>query len=269
MSDEPVRLTHPFEPELTIEVKGGVHLVTLDRPDTLNAVDTPMHRALAGVWPFLGADPSVRAIVVTGRGRAFSAGGNLDHIADLQRDRVLRQEDIEFARSIVVSLIDCRIPVIAAVNGPAVGLGCSIAVLADLVYMAESAYLADPHVAIGLTAGDGGAAVWPALASLVQAKEYLYTGDRIPAAEAVRIGLATRTFPDEELLPAALAMGERLAGLPTQALQSTKHAVNLHLRRSALDILDVALAAEFETFDSDEHRTRIAHLRDRMGKGDR
>jgi enoyl-CoA hydratase len=261
-----IEVDHPFKPELTIEIHNGVHLVTLDRPATLNAVDTPMHQALQGVWHFLGDDPSVRAIVVTGRGRAFSAGGNLDHIVDLQRDRVLRRQDIEQARSIIVSLVDCPVPVIAAVNGPAVGLGCSIAIMADIVYMAESAFLADPHVAIGLTAGDGGAAVWPVLASLVQAKEFLYTGDRISAAEAMRIGLATRTFPDDALLASAMAMGERLAARPRQALQSTKQAINMHLRRSALEILDYALSAEFQSFDTAEHQASTEAMRSRIGR---
>ena len=259
-------MEHPFAPQLTIERRGAVHLVTLDRPDALNAVDTPMHRALQGVWHFLGDDPEVRAIVVTGRGRAFSAGGDLDHIVDLQRDRALRRGDIEAARAIIVSLLECPVPVIAAVNGPAIGLGCSVAVMADIVYMAESAYLADPHVAIGLTAGDGGAAVWPVLTSLVHAKEYLYTGDRIPAADAVRIGLATRTFPDDALVPAALAMGERLAELPRQALETTKRAVNMHLRRAAVDVLDAALASEFDSFDTPEHQEKIERMRARIGR---
>jgi enoyl-CoA hydratase len=263
------RVEHPFAPELSIEVRGGVHLVTLDRPDALNAVDTPMHHALRGVWHFLGDDPAVRAIVVTGRGRAFSAGGDLDHIVDLQRDRALRRDDIEGARAIIVSLIDCPVPVIAAVNGPAIGLGCSVAVMADIVYMAESAYLADPHVAIGLTAGDGGAAVWPVLTSLVHAKEFLFTGDRIPAADAVRMGLATRTFPDDELLPAALAMGERLAALPRQALETTKRATNMHLRRSAVEVLDAALVSEFDSFDTPEHQARIERMRSRRHDGTR
>jgi len=259
------RVEHPFAPELSIEVRGGVHLVTLDRPDALNAVDTPMHHALRGVWHFLGDDPAVRAIVVTGRGRAFSAGGDLDHIVDLQRDRALRRDDIEGARAIIVSLIDCPVPVIAA----AIGLGCSVAVMADIVYMAESAYLADPHVAIGLTAGDGGAAVWPVLTSLVHAKEFLFTGDRIPAADAVRMGLATRTFPDDELLPAALAMGERLAALPRQALETTKRATNMHLRRSAVEVLDAALVSEFDSFDTPEHQARIERMRSRLDDGTR
>jgi enoyl-CoA hydratase len=266
MSQAHGEVEHPFKPELSIELRGDVHLVTLDRPASLNAVDTPMHRALGSVWHFLGDDPSVRAIVVTGRGRAFSAGGNLDHIVDIQRDRTLRRQDVDMARAIIVSMLDCPVPVIAAVNGPAVGLGCSLAIMADLVYMADSAFLADPHVSIGLTAGDGGAAVWPMLTSMVQAKEFLYTGDRISASEAVRIGLATRTFPDDTLLASALAMGERLAALPRQALETTKRAVNMHLRRSALEVLDFALSAEFQSFDTDEHQAKIEQMRAKVGR---
>jgi enoyl-CoA hydratase len=258
---------HPFRPVLDIEARGGIRIVRFDRPDYLNAVNSPLHRAMQGVWHYLGDDPDVRAIVITGSGRAFSAGGDLDHIGNVQRDRALRRGDIEEARGIITGLIDCPVPVVAAVNGPAVGLGCSVAIMADIVYMAESAFLADPHVAIGLTAGDGGAAVWPVLASLLHAKEYLYTGDRIPAAEAVRIGLATRVFPDDEVFPAALAMAERLAALPRQALETTKRAVNMHLRRGALEVLDAALASEYESFDTEDHHARIDQLRARLSGG--
>jgi enoyl-CoA hydratase len=101
----------------------------------------------------------------------------------------------------------------------------------------------------------------------VHAKEFLYTGDRIPASEAVRIGLATRTFPDDTLLSSALAMGDRLAVLPRQALETTKGAVNMHLRRAALEVLDFALAAEFHSFDTEEHQEKVSQLRSRMGRG--
>ena len=108
--------------------------------------------------------------------------------------------------------------------------------------------------------------MWPVLTSMVHAKEFLFTGDRIPPSEAVRIGLATRTFSDEMLLSSALAMGARLAELLRQALESTKRAVNMHLRRAALDVLDFALAAEFHSFDTEEHRAKVAQLRSRMGR---
>ena len=268
MAEETV-VKHPFGPEIAIEVCRGVHLVTLDRPASLNAIDGALHRALSKVWEFLSDDHDARSVVLTGRGRAFSAGGDLDHVVDIQNDRDMRRGDVEEARKIVATMIDCPLPIIAAVNGPAVGLGCNLALSADLVYMAESAYLADPHVRVGLTAGDGGAAIWPVLTSMVQAKEYLFTGDRIDAREAMRIGLATRTFPDDVLVESALAMGVRLASLPRQALESTKRACNMHMRRVVLDALDFALASEFQSFDTADHRGIIQRMRSELASGER
>ncbi|MHB1582877.1 MAG: enoyl-CoA hydratase/isomerase family protein [Acidimicrobiales bacterium] len=256
-------MEYPFEPELLVEQDGAVRIVTLHRPAVRNAVDPAMHTALAKVWGRLADDVDARAVVLRGSDGAFCAGGDLDLVARLQHDVPERRTQLREATEIVDGMVGCRLPVVAAVAGPAVGLGCSLAVLADVVYVAESAYLADPHVAIGLTAGDGGAAVWPVLASMVQAKEYLLTGDRIPAAEAVRLGLATRAVPDGELDETALAMARRLAALPAQAVQSTKQALNLHLERAVRGVLEYALAREYESFDDPEHRAAVARLRPR------
>lgn len=254
---------NPFEPELLLEEDGAVRVVTLHRPEVRNAVDPAMHTALARVWGLLAEDGDARAVVLRGSGGAFCAGGDLDLVTRLQEDVPERRTQLREAAEIVDGMIGCRLPVVAAVAGPAVGLGCSLALLADVVYLAESAYLADPHVAIGLTAGDGGAALWPVLASMVQAKEYLLTGERIPAAEAVRLGLATRTVPDDRLDEVALAMARRLAALPSQAVQSTKRALNLHLDRAVRGILEYALAREYESFDDPEHRAAVARARKR------
>ncbi len=252
-----------FLPELDVAEDGPVRIVTLRRPDSLNAIDSRLHRSLTEIWPVITADEGARAVVLTGAGSAFSAGGDLDTITVLHEDLVERKRQITDANDIVLGMIRCRVPVVAAVNGPAVGLGCSIALLADLVYLARSAYLADPHVRIGLVAGDGGAALWPVLTSMLRAKELLYTGDRVPAEEAVQLGLATRVLDDDELLPAAMAMGHRLAALPRQAVEATKRALNLHLVRAVSGVLDFALAAEHESFDTDEHRAIVARMRKR------
>src|SRR6202034_1415444 len=139
-----------------------------------------------------------RAVVITGAGRAFSAGGDMVMFQTIQRDSVARTHLIDEARQVFNEVIDFPLPLIAAVNGPAVGLGCTLAVLCDLVYMAESAYLADPHVGVGLTAGDGGAAFWPLTMSIVKAKELLFFGTRISASDAVDLGLAHRVTPNRE-----------------------------------------------------------------------
>lgn len=247
-------MPQPFEPDLTIETHGAVRLVAFNRPETLNAVTADLHRALARVWRHLADDDDARAVVLTGRGRAFSAGGDMVMFQRLQTGVDERRGLLDEAAMIVREMTGFPLPVVAAVNGAAVGLGCSVALLCDLVFMAESAYLCDPHVAVGLTAGDGGAPVWPLFMSLMRAKEFLLTGDRIPADQAVALGLANRVVPDDRLLEEAMAMAERLAGLPPQAVQSTKRALNLHLARAAAGVLEYALAAEYQSFDTEDHR---------------
>ena len=244
---------NPFAPALLIESRGAVRIVTINRPEAMNAVDEDVHHGLANVWRHLAADRGARAVVITGAGTAFSAGGDMVMFQRIQRDSVARSYLIDEARQVFNEVIDFPLPVIAAVNGPAVGLGCTLAVLCDLVYIADSAYLADPHVGVGLTAGDGGAPFWPLTMSIVKAKELLFFGTKISASDAVELGLANATRPDDELLDFAIAQAERLAKLPSQALQSTKHAVNLHIRRASTAVLDYALAAEHQSFDTAEH----------------
>ena len=151
-------------------------------------------------------------------------------------------------------------PVIAAVNGPAVGLGCSVVALSDVVYMAESAYLSDPHVPVGLVAADGGPVTWPLLTSLQLAKEYALTGDRIPAQRAAEIGLVNHVCPDDQVLDQALACAKRIAKLPKKAVQDTKRILNIHLERAVLATLDFALAAEDRSFGSPELRANLDKL---------
>ena len=151
----------------------------------------------------------------------------------------------------------CRVPVVAAVNGPAVGLGCSVIALSDIVYMAESAYLSDPHVTVGLVAADGGPIVWPLLTSLLLAKEFAFTGDRITAQRAAEIGLANHVCADAELLPAALAAAHKIAALPQQAVEMTKRVLNVHVERAVLATIDFAMAAESESFDTPDLRANV------------
>jgi enoyl-CoA hydratase len=152
---------------------------------------------------------------------------------------------------------------VAAVNGPAVGLGCNLAVCSDIVLMAESAFIADPHVGVGLTAADGGAPTWPLLIGMLRAKEYLLTSQRIPAAQAVEIGLANRMVPDGELMDQALALAEKLAAQPPQAVQSTKRALNMHIKRAVAGVLEYALAEEYSSFDTPEHQALVTRFRER------
>jgi enoyl-CoA hydratase/carnithine racemase len=248
---------------IRVDVDGPVRVVRLMRPEQLNAVNDELHLGLTRLFPQLSADPDARVAVITGEGRAFSAGGDFDLLDRMAADRSLRHAVIAEGRELVLNMIRCRIPVVAAVNGPAVGLGCSVIALSDVVYMAESAYLSDPHVTVGLVAADGGPLTWPLHTSLLLAKEYAFTGDRISAARAAEIGLANHVCPDGEVLPAALAAAQKIAGLPRQAVEATKRVLNLHAERAVLATIDFAMASETESFDTPELRSNIDRFLER------
>jgi len=244
--------------EIDIRGDGPLRIITLNRPDALNAVNDSLHAGLARLWPQLSDDRQVRAAVLTGSGRAFSAGGDFAYLAELGEDADLRAKTIAHGRDIVLGMARCRIPVVAAVNGPAVGLGCSLVALSDIVYIAEDAYLADPHVQVGLVAADGGPITWPLHISLMLAKEYALTGARISAEKAVELGLANHVAADP--LAEAIACAKRIMELPQQAVESTKRVLNVHLERAVLATLDCALTAENQSFQTEDFRSIITKL---------
>ncbi|MGK8488523.1 enoyl-CoA hydratase/isomerase family protein [Nocardia asiatica] len=248
---------------LTVTSDGPVRTVVIDRPDELNAVNADVHRALAQVWRQMAADREARAVVLTGAGRAFSAGGDLDWITSFLDDPVAREESIREGAEIIEEMLRFPLPVIAAVNGAATGLGASLAVLCDVVLMSDRAYLADPHVAVGLVAGDGGAAFWPLLTPILRTREYLYTGDRIDAATAVAVGLASRVVAADELRAEARELAVRLAAQPPEALRGTKRIVNMYLSQALGGPMQAGFAAEVVTMRSPEHRERLLALRQR------
>jgi enoyl-CoA hydratase len=244
--------------EIDVQADGPLRIVTLNRPEALNAVNEALHTGLSRLWPRLSDDPEVRAVVLTGRGKAFSAGGDFSYLRELNRDAALRARTIAHGRDLVLGMVRCRVPVVTAVNGAAVGLGCSLLALSDVVYLAEAAYLADPHVQVGLVAADGGPLTWPLHMSLLVAKELAMTGARIPAERALALGLANHIAADP--LGEALACAKRLAGLPQQALESTKRMLSLHLERAVLASLDFALSAEERSFQTADFQAIIERL---------
>lgn len=244
--------------EIDVRAEGPLRIITLNRPDALNAVNDDLHNGLARLWQRLSDDRSARAAVLTGSGRAFSAGGDFTYLAELAGDADLRAKTIADGREIVLGMARCRVPVVAAVNGPAVGLGCSLVALSDIVYIAADAYLADPHVQVGLVAADGGPLTWPLHISLLLAKEYALTGARISAARAVELGLANHIADDP--VAEAVACARRITELPQQAVESTKRVLNMHLERAVLATLDFALTAENQSFQTDDFRAIVTKL---------
>nr|WP_241834729.1 enoyl-CoA hydratase/isomerase family protein [Pseudofrankia asymbiotica] len=249
--------------EIQVRADGPIRIITLNRPDHLNAVNHELHLGLAKVWTLLSEDLEARAAVLTGAGRAFSAGGDFAYLERLRKDPDLQRLTIMHGRELVLGMARCRVPVVAAVNGPAAGLGCSLVALSDIVYLAEKAYLLDPHVQVGLVAADGGPLTWPLHTSLHWAKEYALTGAKIPAERALAMGLANHIVADP--FAEALECAKKIAGLPRQAVESTKRLLNIHLERAVSASLDYATNAEEQSFKTEDFAAIVQKLS--AGKG--
>ena len=230
----------------------GVVLATLDRPDRLNAVNAAMHGELARLTREADADPDVKVLVITGAGRAFCAGGDFGPQPAGGGGMTLEE-----GRQIVDHLLECSKPVISAVNGYAMGLGATVALLADVVYAARSATFADTHVVMGLGAGDGGQLIWPLLMGPNRAKYYLMTGDRLTATEAERLGLVNFVVDDGTVVDEALALAARLAAGPGLAISASKVAVNSYMRMLSSVVMPLSLSMEGRTIASDDHREAV------------
>ncbi len=223
----------------------GVLIATLNRPEKLNAVDGWMHRELARLPRDADADPEVKVMVITGAGRAFCAGGDFSGTRSGPEPGVLgTPQGTQEARQIVDHLLDFEKPVISAVNGYAMGLGATVALLADVVVAAESAVIADTHVRMGLGAGDGGQVIWPLLMGVNRAKYFLMTGDRLTAPEAERMGLVNFVVPDDEYLKRALEIADRLAAGPARAISASKVPINKYIKFVSNMVLPLSLQLE-------------------------
>ncbi|MCO1656239.1 enoyl-CoA hydratase/isomerase family protein [Pseudonocardia humida] len=241
----------------------GVLLITLDRPEKLNAADEVMHAEFARVWLDVDADPETRVAVVTGAGRAFSAGGDMAMIERQTKDYAVITKLLREAGDVVYNMIRCEKPIISAINGVAVGAGLAIAIMADISIIAEEARLTDGHLRLGVGAGDHAAIIWPLLCGMAKAKYYLLTAEFIDGREAERIGLVSRAVPGAELLDTALGVAGRLAAGPQVALRLTKRSLNQWLVQAG-PIFESSLHAEMLTFFGDdvvEGRTAVLEKR--------
>jgi enoyl-CoA hydratase len=242
--------------------------VVLDRPgDELNRIDGVVHEELSRLMAVLRAEDEAvvgdaRAVLLTAAGRAFSAGGDLAWFPELQDPERAGALAVD-ARDLVYDLLSIELPVVCAVAGPAMGLGASIALLCDVVFVGGSATIADPHVRVGITAGDGGTIAWPRLVGPVRAKRFLLTGDPVSAEEAERLGLVSHVVDDEHLHAEALAFAHRLAAGAPQAIRSTKRAVNASLLAEAALAFEPALESEVGTFATDDHREALTAFAER------
>ena len=227
------------QPPILVEHVDTISTITFNRPAQLNALDPDMVEEFQSIVRTVDLEPSTRAIVLTGAGRAFTAGGDVRSFGSRHDPRVNRR-----GWHLVHRMLEIEKPIVAMVNGPAIGLGLTIALLCDSVVMADDATIGDPHVNLGLVAGDGAAVVLPLLIGPHRAKELLLTGKRITGIEAAAMGMINRSVPADELASAAYGLAREYAVQPTYAARATKMAVNRYLRWMVEQTLDVSLAYE-------------------------
>ncbi|TAK34411.1 MAG: hypothetical protein EPO21_09660 [Chloroflexota bacterium] len=237
---------------LMIEKQDRILTIKLNRPDILNAVTGDVHTELAQVFADAQTEPGVDLIILTGEGKAFSAGGNISWIKTQYKNSDYTPGMLREARKLVHDLLDLDVPIIAAVNGDATGLGATLALFCDVIIAVDSARIGDPHVKVGLVAGDGGAVIWPLLVGPARAKEYLMTGNLMRATEAERIGLINYAVPAEEFWPAVNKMAQTILGNPQRAVRWSKRAVNKHVLAATNLVLDYSLSLEGHSMMSED-----------------
>lgn len=240
---------------IKVEKGNKIAVLTLNRPEALNAINAELHTELEDIFADVAQDNDVNVVVLTGAGRAFCAGGDVKGMDARQFDDPLKARvPLRYGKRLIHNIIEVEQPIVAAVNGDAVGLGATLALFCDIIIASEKARFGDPHVRVGLVAGDGGAVIWPLLCGVAKAKEYLMTGDLISAAEAERIGLINHVVPPGEVMPKAMELAHRLANGPTRAIRWTKLACNKRLRDEVNLVLDTSLAVETISMLTEDHR---------------
>ena len=248
---------------ILIDKTDGIALLTLNRPEVLNATNFQLHNELSRIWLDLGGDSEVRVAVVTGAGTAFSAGGDFEMIEKAIGNPEIVASNMQEASDIVHNMINLDKPVVSAINGVAVGAGLAVALLADISIASEKARFTDGHVRLGVAAGDHAALIWPLLMSMAKAKYYLLTCDFLDGKEAERIGLVSMVVPHEELMPKAMEVARKLANGPQSATRFTKKALNQWLRMAAHTAFDYSLALEMLGFLDDDVREGLAAVKEK------
>jgi enoyl-CoA hydratase len=248
---------------LTFESKpNGVLLVTINRPEVLNAANARLHWEFTQIWPVVDADPKTRVVVVTGAGKAFSAGGDLSLVEDMAGNPDALSRTMREASDLVYNMINLDKPVVSAINGVAVGAGLVVALMADVSIISETARFTDGHTRLGVAAGDHAAILWPLLCGMAKAKYYLLTADFIDGREAERIGLVTMCVPPDQVMPKALDVADRLARGSQISIQWTKRALNNWLRQAG-PIFDQSLALEMLSFSYPDVREGVKAIREK------
>jgi len=233
---------------LTFDVKpDGTLLITINRPEVMNATNARLHWELSQVWRTVDEDRDVRVVLITGAGKAFSAGGDLSMAEGMAGNPAAIAKAMREASDIVYNMINLDKPIVSAINGVAVGAGLAVALLADISIIAEDARITDGHLRLGVAAGDHAVLIWPLLCGMAKAKYYLLTGEFLDGKEAERIGLVSLCVPSDRLMATAWDVARKLASGGQPAIRWTKRALNNWLRQAG-PLFDHSLAAEMLNF---------------------
>jgi len=259
-------MTNRYEKYTKLQIDAPAERVlrlTFNRPETYNSVDAETHTQLTGIWRDIDSDPTISAVIVTGAGKAFSAGGDFELIRDIIADPLTRMATWKEAKDLVYNVINCNKPIVSAINGVAVGAGLVVGILADVSIAGRSARIVDGHTRLGVAAGDVACIIWPLLCGLAKAKYYLLTCRPISGEEAERIGLVSLCVDDEALQRTALELATELAAGAPSAIRWTKYALNNWLRMAG-PMFDTSTALEMLGFAGTEVREGLAsHLEKR------
>ncbi len=250
---EALRIERPAE---------GILEIILEKPKSLNSVTAEMHTELTGIWRDIDADDAISVVLVRGADGKFSSGGDFDLVEAIMNDHPTRMRVWKEARDLVYNLINCSKPVVAAVEGPAVGAGLAVALLADIAIAGRTARFVDGHVRLGVAAGDHAAIVWPLLVGMAKAKYYLLLNETITGEEAERLGLVAQVVDDAQVYESALAVAKRLAKGSPSAIRFTKYALNNWLRMAG-PVFDTSTALEFLGFVGPDAAEGLASLREK------
>lgn len=241
----------------------GVCEILLTRPELFNRFDNLLQVELASALEQVSGDKTVRSIVLGSTGKAFSAGGDFALMQAAHDDEDVRRETVDAGLRLLQSFLQLRQPIVAAVQGAAIGLGATVALMCDVVVAARRAKLADTHVQLGLVAGDGGCLVWPQAAGMLRARRHLLTGDALDAETAFQLGIVTDVVDEpDEVIPFARDIAARVAALPPLAVQGTKRALNAVSTLRADEVVELAFQLEETTLVSDDLLEGIAAFRE-------
>jgi enoyl-CoA hydratase len=256
-------MTYEEYQHLKFDLKpNGVLLVTLNRPDVLNATNARLHWELTQIWKTVDDDPNVKVVLVTGAGKAFSAGGDLEMVENMAGNPPAIAQALREAGDIVYNMINLEKPIVSAINGVAVGAGLAVALMADVSIMSETARITDGHLRLGVGAGDHAAIIWPILCGMAKAKYYLLTCRTLSGEEAERIGLVSMCVDDEAVQSTALEVAVELTTLSQSAVRWTKHTLN-HWYRSMIPAFDASVAYELFGFGGPDAAEGLAALKEK------